>query len=112
MNRWLIDRGDGRPSAARPTIDLAAGDRALIGIGQKATADWLRTDVPVLDYANAMVPSKQPTASGAIANWQEHIDGKAQYAPPIPPARRPSSRAACTSRSGSIDVFERCFLRA
>jgi hypothetical protein len=71
--------------AARLTIDLAAGDRWLIGITQKATADWLRVDQPVLDYANAMVPSKQPTTSAAIANWQEHVDGKPQYAPPIPP---------------------------
>jgi hypothetical protein len=45
----------------------------------------LRTDAPVLDYANAMVPARQPTASGAIANWQEHIDGKPQYAPPVLP---------------------------
>ena len=72
-------------AAARLTIDLAAGDRWLIGITQKATADWLRSDDPVLDYANAMVPARQPTSSGAIANWQEHVDGKPQYAPPIPP---------------------------
>ena len=71
--------------AARLTIDLAAGDRWLIGICQKASKDWLRTDVPVLDYANAMVPARQPSASEAIANWDEHIDGKPQYAPPIPP---------------------------
>jgi hypothetical protein len=71
--------------AARLTIDLAAGDRWLIAICQKATADWLRTDQPVLDYANAMVPARQPSASEAISNWDEHIDGKPQYAPPIPP---------------------------
>jgi hypothetical protein len=75
----------GADPAARLTIDLAAGDRWLIALTRKATADWLRTDVRVLDYANAMVPSKQPSTSGAIANWQEHVDGKAQYAPPIPP---------------------------
>ncbi|MBI2781423.1 MAG: hypothetical protein HYX55_06480 [Chloroflexi bacterium] len=78
------DATGGNP-AARLTIDLAAGDRWLIGITQKATADWLRTTNPVLDYANAMVPSKQPSTSSAISNWQEHIDGKPQYAPPIPP---------------------------
>jgi hypothetical protein len=72
--------------AARLTIDLACGDRWLIGITQKATADWLDTMNPVLDYANAMVPNQQPrSASDAQANWQEHIDGKPQYAPPIPP---------------------------
>jgi hypothetical protein len=32
-----------------------------------------------------MVPSKQPSASSAQANWQEHVDGKPQYSPPIPP---------------------------
>jgi hypothetical protein len=75
----------GASPAARLTIDLAAGDRWLIALTRKATADWLRTDLPVLDYANAMVPSKQPTTSAAIASWQEHVDGKPQYAPPIPP---------------------------
>ena len=71
--------------AARLTIDLAAGDRWLIGICQKATSQWLTTSNPVLDYANAMVPSKQPGVSAAIANWQEHVDGKPQYNPAIPP---------------------------
>jgi len=73
--------------AARLTIDLAAGDRWLIAITRKATADWLpNTALPEvkLDYANAMVPARQPSMSAAIANWQEHVDGKPQYAPPIP----------------------------
>jgi hypothetical protein len=73
--------------AARLTIDLAAGDRWLIGITQKATADWLPNTALAevkLDYANAMVPARQPSARDAIANWQEHVDGKPQYAPPIP----------------------------
>ena len=40
----------------------------------------------MLDYANAMVPSRQPNAAAdAQANWQEHIDGKSQFSPPIPP---------------------------
>jgi hypothetical protein len=75
----------GADPTARFTIDTAAGDRWLIGVNQKATADWLRTDTPVLDYANAMVPSKQPSASSAISNWQEHLDGKPQYSPAVPP---------------------------
>ncbi len=75
----------GNNHAARLTIDLAAGDRWLIGLCQKATALWLTTSNPVLDYANAMVPSKQPSLSSAKANWQEHIDGKPQYNPAIPP---------------------------
>ena len=76
----------GSDPTARLTIDVAAGDRWLIDIDRKATSDWLNTSNPVLDYANAMVPSRQPTsASDAIANWQEHVDGKPQYSPPIPP---------------------------
>lgn len=76
----------GSNHAARLTIDLAAGDRWLIPLTRKATADWLNTATPVLDYANAMVPSKQPnTAANAQANWQEHVDGKPQFDPPILP---------------------------
>lgn len=75
----------GNNHAARLTIDLAAGDRWLIALTRKATADWLSITNPVLDYANAMVPSRQPSTSGAIANWQEHVDGKPQYDPPILP---------------------------
>jgi len=76
----------GANHAARLTIDLAAGDRWLIALCRKATADWLNTTTPVLDYANAMVPSKQPTnASAATSDWQEHIDGKSQFSPPIVP---------------------------
>ena len=72
--------------AARLTIDLAAGDRWLIALTEKATREWLDPRVPVLDYANAMVPARQPrSASDAQANWQEHVDGKPQYAPPILP---------------------------
>src|SRR5918912_2238040 len=72
----------GANHAARLTIDLAAGDRWLIPLTRKATGDWLNTTTPVLDYANAMVPSKQFTsAADAQSNWQEHIDGKPQYAP-------------------------------
>ena len=76
----------GNDHTARLTIDLAAGDRWLIGIGNKATTDWLTTSNHVLDYANAMVPARQPSsAADAITNWQEHVDGKPQYSPPYPP---------------------------
>lgn len=76
----------GSNHAARLTIDLAAGDRWLIALTRKATADWLNTTTPVLDYANAMVPGRQPnSASTAQGDWQEHVDGKPQYAPPILP---------------------------
>lgn len=76
----------GANPAARLTIDVAAGDRFLIATDRQATISWLTTATPVLDYANAMVPSKQPTsASAAESNWQEHVDGKSNFAPPIPP---------------------------
>ncbi|MEU0600025.1 hypothetical protein ABZ484_17550 [Streptomyces sp. NPDC006393] len=75
----------GADPTARLTIDVAAGDRWLIDLDRKATADWLRTDTPVLDYANAMVPARQPSAGSAVANWQEHVDGKPTYSPPVPP---------------------------
>jgi len=78
--------GSGADPAARLTIDLGAGDRFLIDTARKATSDWLTSAHPVLDYANAMVPSKQPTsASDAETNWQEHVDGKPRFSPPIPP---------------------------
>ena len=104
----------GTNHAARLTIDLASGDRWLIALTRKATADWLNTSVPVLDYANAMVPSRQPSASAAQADWQEHVDGKPQFGPPIlplAPAKFTGSlyivtgtRAApeCTSFSSSV----------
>ena len=75
----------GANHAARLTIDLAAGDRWLIALTERATSDWLNTTDPVLDYANAMVTPRQTNAADTIANWQEHIDGKPQYDPPIPP---------------------------
>src|SRR5687768_7914694 len=76
----------GNNHAARLTIDLAAGDRWLIALTRKATADWLNTTTPVLDYANAMVPARQPNSDAtAQADWQEHVDGKPQYNPPILP---------------------------
>ncbi|GAA4858800.1 hypothetical protein [Kitasatospora terrestris] len=75
----------GADPAARLTIDTAAGDRWLIDINRYATANWLRTDTPVLDYANAMVPARQPSAAGATDNWQEHLDGKPTYSPPVLP---------------------------
>lgn len=75
----------GNNHAARLTIDLAAGDRWLIALTRKATADWLNTTTPVLDYANAMVEARPNSATDAMANWQEHVDGKPQYGPPILP---------------------------
>ena len=71
----------GANHAARLTIDLAAGGRYLQELNLYATEHWLDNGNPVLDYANAMVAR----SSGTPDNWQEHIDGKSQYDPPIPP---------------------------
>ncbi|HXD12084.1 MAG TPA: hypothetical protein VN653_18595 [Anaerolineales bacterium] len=72
----------GNNHAARLTIDLGAGDRWLIALNRHATANWLTTANPVLDYANAMVSG---SSSGSPTDWQEHVDGKPQYSPPVPP---------------------------
>lgn len=104
----------GSDPTARLTIDTAAGDRWLIDVNRKATADWLRTDTPVLDFANAMVPARQPSASTAQSNWQEHLDGKPQYSPPVLPlapakftgglyiAEGSKIRPECTSYNSSV----------
>ncbi|MCI0686976.1 MAG: hypothetical protein L0Y54_07045 [Sporichthyaceae bacterium] len=94
----------GADPTARLTIDVAAGDRWLIALNRKATADWLRTDTPVLDYANAMVPARQPSTSSAIANWQEHIDGKPQFGPPVPPLAPAKFTGGALARSPSVTI--------
>jgi hypothetical protein len=66
-------------------IDLGAGDRYLIPLASYATQNWLSTSNPVLDYGIAMVPSRQPSASTAEANWQEHLAGAPRQTPPVPP---------------------------
>src|SRR5215472_17494700 len=74
----------GANAGARLTIDLGAGDRFLIDLARKATTDWLSPSRPVLDYANALVPSKQPNSpSAAESNWQEHVTGEPRFAPTI-----------------------------
>jgi hypothetical protein len=71
----------GTNPAARLTIDLAPGDQYLVPLTQRATSDWLTSTHPILDYANAMVPFKQPSMSELQQNWREHVEGR----PPIPP---------------------------
>jgi hypothetical protein len=61
------------------TLDLAVGDRFLQELSRRAAADWLPNGK--IDYINAMVPRGEPTTD----QWQEHIDGKPNYAPPILP---------------------------
>jgi hypothetical protein len=75
----------GANPAARLTIDLAVGDQYLVQIAATATTSWLTSSTPVLDYANAMVPNKQPSTSSAESNWQQHISGYPRITPPVPP---------------------------
>jgi hypothetical protein len=61
------------------TMDLAVGNRFLQELSRRASADWLPNGK--IDYINAMVPRGEPTT----AQWQEHVDGKANYSPVILP---------------------------
>jgi hypothetical protein len=61
------------------TLDLAVGTRYLQELSRRAAADWLPNGK--ISYINAMVARGEPS----IDQWQEHVDGKANYDPPIPP---------------------------
>jgi hypothetical protein len=98
--------------AARLTIDLGAGDQYLTILAKYAGQNWLNPSNPVLDYANAMVPNKQPTsASNAESNWIQHIDGY-NGVPPLAPAKMTGSlyivtgtnpAPECTNFSASLE---------
>jgi hypothetical protein len=76
----------GANHAARLTIDLGAGNRWLVPLNQKASADWLNTNKPpVLDYANAMVAARPDTDPATVTGrWNEHITGYLQTVPLAP----------------------------
>jgi hypothetical protein len=105
----------GANPAARLTIDLGAGNRWLIPLNQKAASSWLLPSNPVLDYANAMVPNRQPSASGAISNWSEHINGYLSTTPLAPakmtgslflvPNRGPQVYPECTNFSTALQNY-------
>jgi len=61
------------------TLDLAVGTRYLQELSRRAAADWLPSGK--IDYINAMVPRGEPSTD----QWQEHVDGKSNYSPPILP---------------------------
>jgi len=61
------------------TLDLAVGSRYLQELSRRAAADWLPSGKIL--YINAMVPRGEPSTD----QWQEHVDGKLNYAPPILP---------------------------
>jgi hypothetical protein len=81
--------------AARLTIDLAMDDDYLVPLTQYATANWLTTGRPVLDYANAMVSSEQTSASMLEDGWREHIEGRAGI-PPLAPSKLTGSPRVTT----------------
>jgi hypothetical protein len=89
----------GTNPAARLTIDLAPGDEYLVPLTQYATSNWLTTKHPVLDYANAMVPFKQVSASVWEENWEEHVRGSPPVAP-LAPAKLTGS--LFTTRRGAV----------
>jgi len=61
------------------TLDLAVGSRYLQELSRRAAADWLPNHK--IEYINAMVPRGEPSTD----QWQEHVDGKSNYSPPILP---------------------------
>ena len=61
------------------TLDLAVGSRYLQELSRRAAQDWLPNGK--IDYINAMVPRGEPSTD----QWQEHVDGKSNYSPPILP---------------------------
>ncbi len=77
----------GQNYAARLTIDLGDGDTYLTSLAAYATANWLTTTNPVLDYANAMVASQKTSVSTLESGWQQHVDGDGTTVAPLAPAK-------------------------
>lgn len=97
----------GQNPAARLTIDFGAGDTYLTALAAYATANWLKTNTPVLDYANAMV-GKQGTPLATYEKlWQQHVDGDGSTVGPLAPAKLAGSlwlipgKANCDNFSNS-----------
>jgi hypothetical protein len=61
------------------TLDLAVGSRYLQELSRRAAESWLPNNK--INYVNAMVPRGEPSTD----QWQEHVDGKPNYNPPILP---------------------------
>ncbi len=76
----------GNNFAARLTIDLGNDDLYLQSLSAYATAHWLSTSTPVLDYANAMVASEKTTVSSLETGWAQHVNGVSGV-PPLAPAK-------------------------
>lgn len=76
----------GQNYAARLTIDLGNDDQYLSPLAQYATTNWLSTNNPVLDYANAMVASQKTTVGTLETGWQQHVQGYGSV-PALAPAK-------------------------
>ena len=74
----------GNNHAARLTIDLGNDDLYLSALSAYATKNWLSTNNPVLDYANAMVASQKTTVSALETGWAQHVDGTNSVLPLAP----------------------------
>jgi hypothetical protein len=72
---------------ARLTIDLGDGDLYLTKLANYATTNWLQTNAPVLDYANAMVAGQKTGVATLESGWQQHVDGISGSVPPMAPAK-------------------------
>jgi hypothetical protein len=56
-----------------------------------------------------MVEARQASASGAIANWQEHIDGKTNFSPvilPLAPAKFTGAVYLVTGKSAAPECVD------
>src|SRR5437868_4395571 len=73
--------------AARLTIDLGDGDTYLTALANYAVTNWLKTNAPVLDYANAMVGSQKTSVATLESGWQQHVAGISGSVPPMAPAK-------------------------
>ena len=94
-------RRDRQQSAARLTIDLAAGDRWLIGITAKATRDWLdptcrcwTTPTRWCPRGSRRPPTRRPTGRSTSTASRSTRRRSCRW-------RRPSSPAACGSSAAS-----------
>jgi len=76
----------GNNYAARLTIDLGNDDLYLQALSAYATANWLTTGNPVLDYGNAMVASQKTVVASLENGWTQHVDGVTGV-PPVAPAK-------------------------
>jgi hypothetical protein len=77
----------GSNNAARLTIDLGDGDTYLTKLANYAVTNWLQTNAPVLDYANAMVAGQRTGVATLEGGWQQHVDGESGSVPPMAPAK-------------------------